>query len=118
MVLRKRKGPLEKDIQRAICDWLHAEGYFFWRVNNIPSLGRFGAEGEARFRAMPKYALKGVADLLLLDKGKLYALEVKVPGRPVHPDQIAFGERVNAAGGEYHVVRSLEDAQSIFAHAQ
>ena len=63
----------ETDIQRAICDYLALKRYFFWPSNTTPIYDRtLGV-----FRAMPKYALKGVADILLLNNGRLYGIEVK-----------------------------------------
>jgi hypothetical protein len=103
----------EKDIQRAICEWLQSRRIFFWRANNVPMIGRAGAGGEVRFRAMPKFTPKGIPDLIVLHKGEFIGLEVKVPGRKLRPDQAEFGVKVIENGGNYHMVASLEDVMKL-----
>lgn len=107
--MTNRKAPLEKFVQRAICDWLHLKGYFFWRANNVPTLGRFGADGSARFRNLPKYTPRGIADILIVNSGELIALEVKREGALLRPEQAEFGVNIAKNGGSYHVVHSLEE---------
>lgn len=106
--------PLERDIQREICESLQREGYFFWRSNNLPSLGRFGVDGKARFRAMPKYAAKGVADILAIHNGFFVALEVKRPHMKLRPEQAEWGARVVMNGGIYSKVSSVQEALEVF----
>lgn len=106
----KPKPPLESEVQRDICEALDKGGFFFWRSNNMPSLGRFGVDGKARFRAMPKYAAKGVADILCIHNGKFYALEVKRPGAKLRPEQGEWGARVVLNGGIYAKVCSVQEA--------
>lgn len=118
MTKKKReegKAPLESEIQRVICDWLALTGLFFWRANNIAALGRFGKEGEARFRSLPKYTPRGIPDLFLLDSGRFIGVEIKRPGRKPTPEQVAFGAKLYENGGEYHIVHSLEEAQELIA---
>lgn len=111
----KPKPPLESAVQREICEELDRRGLFFWRSNNMPSLGRFGVDGKARFRAMPKYAAKGVADILCIHEGRFIALEVKRPGGKLRPEQGEWGARVVINGGEYAKVCNVEEAlQAIY----
>lgn len=109
----KPKPPLESVILREICEAMQDRGYFFWRANNMPSLGRFGVEGKARFRAMPKFSAKGVADILCIHNGKFYGLEVKRPGQKLRPEQASWGSRVVMAGGVYSRVCSVEETLAI-----
>jgi hypothetical protein len=106
----KKKPPLESEILREICEALQEKGIFFWRTNNMPSLGRFGVDGKARFRAMPKFAAKGVADILCVHNGHFIALEVKRPGGKLRPEQAEWGTRVVVNGGYYYRVDSKEAA--------
>lgn len=110
----RTKPPLEREIQREICDWMKERGLFFWRSNNTPQLGKPDATGGFRFRAMPKYAMKGVPDIICVHKGVFYGIEVKRPGAYIRPEQATFGEKLNKNGGEYHVVKSLDEAKDIF----
>jgi hypothetical protein len=106
------KKKLEKDIQREICDYLHEQGYFFWRQNNTPIFDRkFGG-----FRAMTKYTPKGLPDILILKNGKFIGLEVKVPDYwKFTDDQINMRENFHSHGGYYYLVTSLIEAQDIMS---
>jgi len=107
------KKILEKDIQREICDWLFAQEFFFWRHNNIPVFGMSGS-GKKSFRSMPKYALKGLPDIMIICDGQLIGLEVK---RPEHinkrPEQELVGKMFVENGARYYVVNSLARVQEI-----
>mgnify|MGYP001595897840 CR=1 FL=1 len=59
--MRAASKEKETDIVRALCDYLALRKRFFWRQNTAP-LYR-----EGRFFAMPKYALKGVPDIIVID---------------------------------------------------
>src|SRR3990172_5737136 len=98
------KRILEKDIQREICEWLEKNNYFFWRQNTMPVFAMSGS-GTKRFRAMPKYALKGLPDIMVIYEGIFIGLEVK---RPSHinkrEEQEITGAKIKANGGQYFVV--------------
>lgn len=110
MGVDRGERPLEKDIQREICDWLATIGVFFWRSNNLPAMGRPGADGEMRFRALPKYTPRGIPDILILHHGDFFGLEVKRPRAQIKPEQIEFGDKLKKNGGYYAIVYSLDDA--------
>lgn len=104
----------ETMIVREICDWLEVTGYFFWRQNNIPVQGR----------AQPKYTPKGIADIIVVKSGMLYAIEVKRGGSSdvrekngralrsgkLTPHQAEWGSSLVMHGGKYACVRSLSEA--------
>jgi hypothetical protein len=59
--------------------------------------------------------MKGVPDIILIRRGsgRFVGLEVKrVDGR-LSPEQVEFGRACEEAGGEYHVVRSIEEVQAL-----
>ena len=99
----------ETDIQNAICEYLEWKRYFFWRSNNTPIFDT----KRGVFRRMPKYAMKGVADIIVLHGGKAYFLEVKMPKAYQQKVQKVFEKKVNENGGFYKVVRSVEDVERI-----
>ncbi len=107
-MLTKEIIPLEKDIQKAICEWLHIKGYFFWRSNNIPVFGKNNA-GNKAFRSLPKYTPRGLPDLIVIHKGKFIALEVKRPKAKLRPEQAEFGAKCVLEGGYYKEVHSLDE---------
>jgi hypothetical protein len=100
---------LEKDIQATICDYLTLKmnqgKLMFWRQNTG---GIWNAKDQS-YRAMPKYSLNGVSDIIIVKDGWAIFLEVKRKGTKQSESQLAFEKLVKQNNGEYHVVRSLED---------
>lgn len=99
----------EAQIQRAICDYLALKKHFFFRVNTIPVYD----STRQVFRSMPKYAKKGVPDIVVIRSGQFIGLEVKTPKGKQSIDQVQFEGECKMAGGRYHVVRSVYDVQSL-----
>lgn len=96
----------ESDIQRTICDYLDRKKHFFWRANNTPIYD----PTRKQFRAMPKYAIRGLPDITIItDGGFAVFLEVKKPKGTQSEHQKEFQRRCKEKGCEYHVVKSLED---------
>lgn len=115
----KKQTP-ETPILRTICEYLELKGYFFFRINNIPVYD----PRRKCFRAMPKYSIKGVSDILVLHKGQSLFIEVKVPKgidedgieqkkTYQSKDQKEFQKKVEENGCMYIVVRSLNDISDI-----
>jgi hypothetical protein len=104
----KKIVPLEKDIQRAMCEYLAYNKFFFWRVNNFTIFDT----GKKAFRKLPPYTPKGISDLVLLHKGIFVAIEVKRPGIPLRPEQQVFSAQVARNGGLYWTVHSVEELQN------
>lgn len=108
-IIMKKLVPLEKDIQFAICEYLEIKRHFFWRQNTI---GMFD-KGKDTFRSLPKYAMAGVSDIIVIRNGIFIALEVKRPGGKQRPSQVEFQKGVERAGGKYFVVASVTDVINI-----
>jgi len=100
---------LEKQIQLAICDYLALKKVFFWRQNTIPTFN----QNARAYQAMPKYALRGVPDIIVIHKGKFIGLEVKRPKGKQSDHQMEFMKRCILAGGDYFVVTSIDDVQKM-----
>ena len=96
---------LEKDVQNSILEYLELKGIFHTRINS----GVRYFEGRAFKGAMP-----GFPDILCLYKGRFIGLEVKTAKTKQNPNQIAVEEMIKAHGGEYYVVRSIDDVEPIF----
>jgi hypothetical protein len=62
---------------------------------------------------MPKYAIRGVPDIIVVHVGRPYFLEVKRPRAYQSPDQKLFQQRAETAGAMYAVVRSIEHVQRL-----
>lgn len=83
----------EAKLQRAIVLALEAAGCY---VVNVVVAGR-----------------QGTADLVVCAGGRFVALEVKQPGRYPTAIQRVEAQRVAAAGGKSHVVRSVDEALAV-----
>lgn len=100
----------ESHILRACLDWLHyrtrGTSVLFWRQNAgvIPTK-------SGGFRAF--VGMKGLPDIwvVLPPEGTLCAVECKMPGKVLSPDQEAFHERLVACGGISCVVHDLSELQ-------
>ena len=98
---------MEPEVQRAICDYLALRKVFFFGYNNQPIYD----PTRKAFRKLPKYTPKGIADILAAKSGKAIFSEVKRDKARMSPEQHEFARGVIAAGGEYHVARSIDDVQ-------
>lgn len=89
--------PLEAAIVRRICKFL----------NTVPGLWYIKPD--------PRSAGIGTPDIIGCYCGRMFALEVKRPGRhhPVSPMQKRQLQAIANAGGLVAVVESLEDAQAV-----
>ena len=88
-----KKTPLkEADITKQIRDILNLKGIWHWKQWQGPM-------------SQPR----GVSDILGCFEGRLLAIEIKVPGRYLTPDQALFINSVNAYGGIGFVAYSVED---------
>lgn len=96
-------APKESEIQSAICDYLALKGYFFWRCNNG------GMFRDGRHFALPKYARRGVPDIILIQDGKFIGIEVKRATGYLSPDQKEFERECKEHGAVYFVARSIDD---------
>jgi hypothetical protein len=85
---------MESEIQQAIGDYLTYRKVFFFRSNNIPPTYCDKA-GNRQFRALPKYTMKGIPDIIAVrDGGQFIGIEVKGPKGKPSDDQLTL-ERVS-----------------------
>ena len=98
----------ETSIVNAICDYLaYKKDLLFWRQNTLPVFN-----GE-RFYSMPKYSMRGVPDIIVIKDGFFIGLEAKTKVGKQSAYQKEFERKCKGAGGEYYVVRSIEDVKEI-----
>lgn len=96
--------PLEKDIQRAILEYLHLKKYFCWRNNT-------GGFKDSR-NHFYQFGFIGSGDIFgLLPTGRFFSIEVKRPGSLPTSQQIQFMKEVNRNGGLAFVAYSVEDVE-------
>lgn len=113
MIIKKEKEKLEKDILNDICQYLQENKFFFWRSNNIPVFGMNNG-GKMTFRSMPKFSMKGVPDIIVIESGQFIGIEVKRPLAKLRPDQHIFCALCERQGGKYFVAHSREEVEKYF----
>jgi hypothetical protein len=99
----------ESDIVFSICEYLAARRYLFWRQNTAPTYDKEGGF----YRAMPKHAMKGVPDIIVIKDGKFIGIEVKTREGELSAEQAVFGRLCQEHGATYVIARSIEDVQRI-----
>jgi hypothetical protein len=97
--------PLEREIQKAVCDYLTYRRHFWWRNNT----GAF----ETKKGSFVRFGTKGSPDIILVYQGRPYFLEVKRKSGIMSLEQESFSLAARAAGALYHVVRSVDDVQRL-----
>lgn len=114
-VVRKKKKlapgqPTEAVIQRSILIWLKSTGLLYWRQNSGVAFA-----GNRRIYLGPA----GIPDILVVvpPGGRLVGLEVKSANGVQRPVQVVFAAKLTKSGGEYYLVRSLEEAKNAVAQA-
>lgn len=92
----------EADIQKSILDWLRLRRIFHYRQNVgvLKTANRF-----------VRFGVKGLPDIICVIKGQYVGLEVKREGKELSCAQVEFAVDLQRAGGRYHVVHSLAEAQ-------
>ncbi len=84
----------EKDLQKAILDFLNCNGVLAWRNNTGSFAGEY--KGKKRF---VRFSTPGAADIFaLLKKGPFLAIEVKASGKRPTPIQLAWGKMIREQG--------------------
>ncbi len=102
------KSPLEKVVQKSILDYLTYKRYFMWRNNNTP-IFQFD-KGNPRFRAMPKYTMKGIPDIIVItDSGAIIFIECKRKGAKLSEAQEIFKQNCERRGVKYITATSLDE---------
>lgn len=95
----------ENVVLKAICEYLAIKKYFFWRQNTTPIFD----STKKIFRKMPQYSLRGVADIIMIFKGKTYFIEIKSPIGVLSKEQKEFQKKVEKEGCVYICARSVDD---------
>jgi len=104
----------EKEIQKTILDYLmyleNAGDVYYFRNNSFA--GKFErVDGSQGFIKNNK---KGMPDIIVCYKGYFIGLEVKTAKGEQSIWQVMSEAAIKSAGGQYFIVRSLDDVQNIF----
>lgn len=91
----------EGELVKAVCQYLKLKKHFHWRNNTGAMKSPHG--GFYRF------GTPGSPDIIVIMNGDFIGLEVKTKSGRQSPDQKEFERAVKDAGGEYYVIRSVDD---------
>jgi hypothetical protein len=123
----------ENDVLRAICQYLKAKQYFWWRQNNVGIWDK-----ERKSYRTSQFLMKGVPDIFCMKYNGIenensdysttiqnknsftfsflklfYAIEVKSSIGKQSQDQKYFQEQFEKHGGIYVLARGIEDVQKV-----
>lgn len=100
----------ETEIQKQVCEYLANKNHFFWRNNNTPIYDI----RKKVFRAMPKYTMRGIADILVItDGGFVVFLEIKTTKGRLSADQRAFRSKCEEVGAEYYIINNKDQLKDL-----
>lgn len=95
----------ERDIVKAVVDYLSLKGYLFVRNNT----GSF----KTAHGSFVKTGSPGSPDIILfLEGGIAYALECKIAKGKLNDNQVEWKRRADEIGLTYLIIRSLDDLVS------
>ena len=81
----------ENDVKKVVKDYLSAKGFFHFHI--LQGLGSY----------------RGIPDIIAIGKGRVLFLEIKKPTGKQSEYQKEFQRNIECQGGEYVLVRKLED---------
>lgn len=99
----------EADIQRDILVFLSYRRLFHWRQNS-------GAMpiGTGAGRRFVSFGTAGAPDIFVVKDGQIHGIEVKTAVGRQNDNQKEFQRGFEAAGGKYHLVRTLAEVMKLF----
>lgn len=104
----KQKNTSEAKTVTAICHYLEAKKYFFWRQSNT---GVYRVDRNA-YIPSPN-SMRGIPDIFLIRSNGfgsvIYGIEVKSATGQQSEFQKKFQQKLEASGGIYILARSVDD---------
>ena len=104
----------EAGIQKAVLDLLaikEKQGkLMYWRSNNIPPSGM--KNGKQFYYKTNVHAKKGIPDIIVILNGDFIGLEIKDKAKQ-SKEQKDFEKMVKDNGGEYYVIKSVDQLKEI-----
>ncbi len=111
---RDQEGPIHKAILQYLRFALPTAV-----IHHSPNEMNLHADAKSKAIAQSKAKalgmMTGFPDILVLWRGVFLGIEVKAPGKSPTDDQVAVGEAITAAGGEWIVATSVRDVEAFVA---
>jgi penicillin-binding protein-related factor A (putative recombinase) len=109
----KIREAYESEIESSICHYLEVvltrHNAFFWKT---VSAGFFDPKLKRFRKQKSSFAIAGVSDLILIVNGRFVGFEIKAKKGIQSDAQKAFESRVKKAGGDYFILRSIDDCRA------
>ena len=83
---------LESEVKKKCKEWLDKNGWFSFNIHQ-----------------QGMYCYKGISDRIAIKNGRVIFIEYKSDTGRQRPEQIEFERKIKEAGGEYILVRSVEE---------
>jgi hypothetical protein len=93
----------EAQIEQAVCQWLHFKKYFVFKLKDQTAY----RDGK-RHKTLP-FQINGVADLCAIKNGETFWIEIKTPTGTQSQAQKVFQKNIEMQGGNYWLIRSLDE---------
>lgn len=94
----------EKATQKACLDYLEALKIFHYRNNSGATVIE-----SPKGRRFIRFGATGSPDIIAVIDGRYIGFEIKDKHGKQSEGQVAFQESLEAAGGAYHLIRSIDD---------
>lgn len=90
--------------------YLRSCGIFFWKALQV---GFFDPKTQRFRRQASPFAINGVSDFVVIIDGRVIGLEFKTKIGRQSDSQKSFEEKLRKAGGEYFIIRSLDELKHL-----
>ncbi|MFA6992224.1 MAG: hypothetical protein WC269_03005 [Candidatus Gracilibacteria bacterium] len=101
----------EKETQKAVMKYLGLRHILHWRNQS----GQMSIKDNmGNFKGVMNLGMAGSPDIFALHDGTLFGFEIKDIKGKQNDNQKDFERRMNEAGGEYYVIRDLNEVIEIF----
>ena len=103
-------GIEENRVQREVCEYLNREGWFAFRINNSAIYD----QTRGAYRKPQPFQINGIADVCAIKDGRTIWIECKTKSGVQSDAQVLFEKAITNRGGEYLLIRSVEDLHEFF----
>lgn len=99
----------ESDVLKQILEYLKLKGFLAWRNHTQAVLRTIGKNTY-----FTPNSNKGAPDILgVFPDGKMFAIEVKTPGKKLDKYQVVWRDRLLTSGVKWTIAHSLDDVMDV-----
>ena len=98
----------EAQLENQILQWLTYSGFFAFKLHD-QAYFRDGA-----YRKGSPFQIRGQSDVVAIRNGEVFFIEIKTKTGKQSEHQKEFESKIKASGGNYMLVRSIDEVRSAF----